>query len=676
MAALFLLATYLASAAAVHVQVHSPISTSRTHVAHAHHRNNQTHVYGHVSARSTDNRLQCNPEEREGCYVRPVNATRDYVIGHFEAMRKTNKAKPKWSGKRYFVLDLQECMLYYNDYSVIHNGMPWKFGPKEVTLKTMNGAQTMDLKKAHFEENKDYIEFKPKGETEDEKKKFNSGNTFYIKNRETREQGKHHYWDIGTSGQLYPSLNEMKQAFDCEDFYSEDNKDFLGRPERFRKHILELKKKQNHGGSKNLGKYPEFKKLMCLLDMPDDPDDVESVSELLVIKHYYDIWNMPLPKLLDERGRFKMSKVRQNYMSQVLTCRGLPYQFNPRYLAESDHLRSLDLYNKVARPRISHGFFYGNDTSLSGWLALFVKAMYRNAWTIKYDDMDGFMASCSVVTHISGTFQPQKAGLLFRGYRHDQNFLKSMMNKKGKLGEFSFEYFAGFTSDPKTWEKFFIKDPSPSSNYDKNVWYVLPPTHMARPLSMSAYQRESEWLILPHLPLTIEWVEPVLNKDLDQKIDALDAKVYKSEDRHAIKQSLDYIKKNYNADRLKNAYMVVLTVPEIDLLDLSFQMPLMDHEKHTFEMFYGKTEKRKYCPDVVQPERVVHMKNHHEDIMRKFSQVEEYQKCVNEEEEKDNANECKEKMIEEEKMMEEAMEMEKLAKGKGGKNKKDKKNKK
>lgn len=466
----------------------------------------------------------CNPEHENMCIVRPKAAETSFLIGHFMAARKN-----KFGGKRYFVLNPQTCVLQYNEYSTLHNGMPWNFGDTEVKLKTSHGAKTMHLKKASFKDDSrtnNCIVFTPEGDTEQQKKEFNDGNKFYVTERETKMQGKHHYPHIGTSRQLYPSTEALRDILHCHEYFLSPVEYDISVPDEFKAKILQLKKeelqknknkKTAKSRAEKLDKYPNFKKLMCLLDLPTDKDD-EDIGGPILSYDWYKDWNIP--------NKEKLSKVpnqaKKNFIFLWKQVAGLTSRFDFVNLQRADFCRSQNEFNQEARKIITKGFFEANkplDTRLSGFLSVFVRGAYRNMWMQKFDP-DRVLTGDRTVKieeenqdqkgvevhndHQADKMKAQQKTLsedekkkledenkkledekklkrkpdeiktvrhikdqtmLFRGYLHDEAFVEDLTAKVEKKGAFSFEYLAGFSDEIDTIERFLLdEDQNKASN--------------------------------------------------------------------------------------------------------------------------------------------------------------------------------------------------------------------
>lgn len=160
---------------------------------------------------------------------------------------------------------MNKCILSYNEYTDKVNGVPWVIETseedgKEASMKLKHNKKpdhVFHLKEAQLVKEKNDIKFH-----------FGRKNEFFVKDRPTKGQGIHHYPQIGNSSQLYPPLYHLKEVFDCDVFLMNHRRSSTRYTIKELKHLKKNQKK--NGGSLHLNKYPKFKKLMCLMDMPPE----------------------------------------------------------------------------------------------------------------------------------------------------------------------------------------------------------------------------------------------------------------------------------------------------------------------------------------------------------------------------------------------------------------------
>mmetsp|Transcript_7149 Transcript_7149/g.13223 ORF Transcript_7149/g.13223 Transcript_7149/m.13223 type:complete len:646 (+) Transcript_7149:49-1986(+) len=480
-----------------------------------------------------------------------------FVIGHIEVKRGA-----KWSDKRYFVLDLDRCILSYNEYTDKVNGVPWvietsTIDGEEASVKLKPNKKTdhvFDLKDAQYVEEQNDIKFQ-----------FGNKTEFFVKDRPTKSQGIHHYPQIGNSSQLYPSLHHLKEVFKCDMFLIKHRRSSEQYTIDELKHLKEKKNSNKNGGSRHLDKYPKFKKLMCLMDIEENPENKGFAEEIVYGEFVAKYQGKKIP-------RYNMIMAEAHGLDKISG------EFTFDNLKECDHARSRSTFNGAARKFLTSSKYFKDgdhisdeDTWFLPWLSVLVKGMYRVAWLSKYDPEED----------VTSQYRNTLPKMLYRGFKQTKSFLDDLKNKIGKEGEFSFDYIAGFSGQPHSaasflLDKAYITNPNP--DWNQRIFYFLAPTTLARKLESSYFAEENESIMLPHVPLTVEHIGKLSDKA--SKLKALNTSHFDPQAvQHALAQIKEYLEPypelgNSAKTKFSSIHIVFLRVADINFLDVNY-IPLM-----------------------------------------------------------------------------------------------------
>jgi len=468
------------------------------------------------------------------------------------------------------------------------------------------------------------------------------GNTIKIKN--IGVQNRYLYQDvpeeefkIGYDTQLFPDLQTLMSMFDCRNFKNLK----LDPSEKVIAGFTEEGEK-NTGSVTATFPYPKFKKLMCLMDLEESNTNIGAISESVNTMKTMTTtvnWKSAKPSSLES-----MYLERYNWH----TNRPTTSEFNPQNLINVDLSRSESLFNSFVRNEITN--FFENDvpTYLTGFLSVHVKAFYHNMWIAKFDkDRDIYDKEAILMGD---------PAMLYRGYAHDDAYLKSLQAKQGQVGNFSFSCITGFSSNRLVAENFMHESFAQDAEWNKRIFYILEPNELARPLTGSLFDSEEEEIILPGVPLTVAYIQPLsldgeqdilhgsrlqeLCKDTNFDIDDLKGQIKELKEglegnvkkwNNKRKQHNDFVKQQGPGATVPmkpiyteaNYYLAILTVPKIDFVDFHYH-PFMPLEERRFKFYKDHPKKMIYCtkskdhPVVTPPPN-----DQHEEVLTFFKKKKE-----------------------------------------------------